>query len=101
MRLITTISLSHVSALGVAAFMIAFGPVPAFAAEPEVSLPAAGPPMAKVRDSRFTFLDVDGDGYLQRDEVPKDDLVLRSQFSALDRNDDGQLDIQEYVVTRR
>jgi hypothetical protein len=84
-----------------AAAVLALGPLPAAGADEEITLPGASPPIAKIRDSRFTFLDIDADGYISRDEIPEDDLVLRSQFPALDRNHDGRLDLDEYVVSRR
>ncbi len=51
-------------------------------------------PMNTVRASAFTILDINGDGYLTRDEV--EDPVTRSQFPSLDRNHDGRLDRAEY-----
>lgn len=51
-------------------------------------------PMNSVRASAFVVLDINGDGYLTRDEAQ--DLITRSQFSALDRNRDGRLDKAEY-----
>lgn len=53
-------------------------------------------PMESVRLARFRFLDLDGDGYLSRNEVPAADEVLRSQFSTLDRDGDGRLSAGEY-----
>jgi len=53
-------------------------------------------PMESMRLARFRFLDLDGDGYLSRDEIPDADEVLRSQFSTLDRDGDGRLSAGEY-----
>lgn len=67
------------------------------------SLPiGTAPPMEKLREGRFGFLDTNGDGYLTRDEIDADDEVLRSQFGSLDANGDGRLSPDEYTgVARR
>lgn len=67
---------------------------------PEADVPLTGVTNASeaIRETRFKFLDLDGDGYLSHDEVPEDDLSLRSMYSSLDENDDGLLSEPEYVL---
>jgi hypothetical protein len=79
-------------------------PLALVAAQPAAAADGAGPslhelnaPMANVRAARFHLLDLNGDGYMSRDEIPAGDAVLRSQFPSLDRNHDGRLDLAEYV----
>ena len=50
-----------------------------------------------IRLSRFKILDINGDGYLSPNEVPKRDSTLRSQFRVLDHNHDGRLSVNEYA----
>jgi hypothetical protein len=50
-----------------------------------------------IRLTRFKILDINGDGYLSPDEVPKHDSTLRSQFRVLDDNRDGRLSANEYA----
>jgi hypothetical protein len=50
-----------------------------------------------IRLTRFKILDINGDGYLSPDEVPKRDSTLRSQFRVLDNNRDGRLSANEYA----
>ena len=63
------------------------------------AMPLAGVtlPAETLRESRFRFLDLNGDEYLTREEIDEDDPVLSSQFRSLDRNNDGRLSKVEYV----
>jgi hypothetical protein len=58
-------------------------------------------PTLKIRETRFGFLDLNRDGFLQREEVPEDDARLRSQFASLDADKDGRLSRAEYVLSHR
>jgi hypothetical protein len=93
----TTRTASALRVAAAAALAASLAPAGLSAAEAGMSLPEVAAPSAKVRDTRFRFLDLDDDGYIARDEVPADDAVLRSQFSALDRDDDGRLSPEEYI----
>lgn len=54
-------------------------------------------PMESVRDARFRFLDLDGNGFIAPREVDSDQAVLRSQFDSLDADGDGRLSEDEFV----
>ena len=54
-------------------------------------------PAETLREGRFRFLDLDGDGFLTREEIDDDNGVLLSQFESLDWDDDGRLSEAEYV----
>jgi hypothetical protein len=73
------------------------------AGEDKSSLAIAGEtlPAESIRESRFPILDVDGDGYIRREEVRNDDPVLKSQFDSLDWDNDGKLSEAEYVLNGR
>ena len=50
-----------------------------------------------IRLTRFKILDINGDGYLVPEEVPRHASILRSQFRVLDDNRDGRLSAKEYA----
>lgn len=58
-------------------------------------------PAETLRESRFRFLDLDGDGFVKLDEIDPEDSVLRSQFDSLDWNNDGRLSEAEFVLNGR
>ena len=58
-------------------------------------------PAETLRESRFRFLDLNGDDFLTRDEIGEEQIVLRSQFASLDWNNDGKLSRAEYVLNGR
>lgn len=58
-------------------------------------------PTLKIRETRFRFLDTDGDGFISHREVPDDDAQLRSQFGSLDADSDGRLSRAEFVASHR
>jgi Ca2+-binding EF-hand superfamily protein len=55
-------------------------------------------PMETVRATRFELMDLNGDGYLQPDEVDPNDTTLLSQFRVLDEDGDGQLSEAEFAL---
>jgi len=67
----------------------------------EMTLSGETLPMESVRDARFRFIDLDGDGYITRQEIGEDDGVLRSQFTSLDTDGDERLSEAEYVLFGR
>ena len=58
-------------------------------------------PAETIRESRFRFLDLDGDQYLTLREIDSGNAVLRSQFDSLDWDNDGRLSKSEYVLNGR
>ena len=67
------------------------------------AMPIAGQtlPAETIRESRFRFLDLDGDQYLTLEEIDSGNPVLRSQFDSLDWDNDGRLSKSEYVLNGR
>ena len=51
-----------------------------------------------IRESRFEFFDLNGDGYLTREEIPENERILMSMYTSLDENGDGKLSEPEYVL---
>lgn len=51
-----------------------------------------------IRETRFRFLDLNAEGYISRDEIPEDDLSLKSMYPSLDEDDNGLLSEPEYVL---
>jgi Ca2+-binding EF-hand superfamily protein len=56
---------------------------------------AAGESFDQYVQKQFKRLDLNGDGFLNTDEVPRS---LRENFARWDRNKDGLIDLQEYRV---
>ena len=55
-------------------------------------------PSEVIRESRFKIFDLDADGYLTREEIPKEEQNLLSMYTSLDENSDGKLSEPEYVL---
>lgn len=86
----------------VIALALALGVATGALAQGAASLPLGeAPPMEKLREVRFGYLDLNADGHLTRDEIDADDEVLRSQFGSLDANGDGRLSPAEYTGAAR
>ena len=58
-------------------------------------------PAETLRESRFRFLDLNGDQHITLNEIDTGNSVLRSQFDSLDWNHDGRLSKSEYVTNGR
>lgn len=56
--------------------------------------PSTSPPDTSEIRSKFARLDVDGDGYLALEEIPKEHL-LRTRFTEVDINSDHRLSLAE------
>lgn len=98
------VSTNFILALGLTATAFLSGPATARAAQQKPSsmaLDDAGLPVEAVRATRFVLLDRNKDGYLSIDEADKAGAVLRSQFHALDEDNDGRLDHDEYTLFGR
>lgn len=78
-------------------FAVPFSPVKG---GKDVEVPVTGVTNASeaIRESRFELLDLNGDGYLTRDELPQSEGVLASMYSSLDEDGDGRLSEAEYVL---
>lgn len=68
---------------------------------PDMDIVQGEAPALKIRETRFRFLDIDGDGFISRREVPDDDAQLSSQFASLDADGDGRLSRTEFVLSHR
>ena len=87
------------AALAFAAVAVISSPVRADSdASSEADITRSVLPVESIRDTRFRFLDLDGDGFLSGDEIGEDDSVLRSQFDSLDADRDGRLSKDEYAL---
>ena len=51
-------------------------------------------------DPAFHQADLNHDGRLSRSEIPKDMPLLRTRFSTYDRNQDNELDAQEFTAAQ-
>lgn len=76
---------------GCAAFALALSGIAAAAQE----APAAG-----AVDPAFQNMDQNHDGRLSRAEIPHDMVLLRTRFTTYDRNQDNQLDPQEFTAAQ-
>lgn len=97
---------SILCATSAAAFMICTASAPSLAqsnTDERGATPIAGQtlPAETLRESRFRFLDLNGDQHLTLKEIDSGDAVLRSQFDSLDWNNDGKLSESEYVLNGR
>ena len=91
------ITLSFALASGAVLAQSESGPRVEFEAENRpVTVVSVQPPLANADHYRITIddLDSDGDGYIQRDEVPSGH-ALESEFHLVDRNRDGRISAEE------
>lgn len=65
------------------------------AASAQLQAPAAG-----TVDPAFQSMDQNHDGHLSRGEIPHDMVLLRTRFTTYDRNQDNQLDAQEFAAAQ-